>query len=407
MFVRNAVRGLAQLPPQHRVCVAGRVVACTAAPGPTFILQDDTGCVTVPAESIAPPLGAFVRVVAHTDAVGLARVELVEVLTAGGDRFARGDSDWTFLTGSRLENLRRRAELKRAIRRYFDTEGLLEVDTPAIVPCPGLDVHLDAIETLGGPCEPGWLHTSPEYQMKRLLTTGLPGIYQLGKAFRRGERGRQHEPEFLLLEWYRTFADAEDLMRDTERLVATVALELTGTHTIPGRQGPVDVTPPWPRLTVEEAFRRHAGVELADAVQDEGLYYQLLAERIEPELGRGRAMFLTDYPAPMASLARISARDPRYAERFEAYLDGVELCNGFSELIDSREQRERLERDQHERRKLDRSVYPVDERFIAALEEGIPPSGGNALGVDRLLMLLLGASHIDQVIALPSSRMQQ
>ncbi|MET0386946.1 MAG: amino acid--tRNA ligase-related protein, partial [Polyangiales bacterium] len=126
---------------------------------------------------------------------------------------------------------------------------------------------------------------------------------------------------------------------------------------------------------------------------------------IEPKLGRGRATFLTSYPAPMASLARLSPSDPRFAERFEAYLDGVELCNGFSELVDPSEQRTRFERDQETREKLGRSVYPIDERFMAALSEGIPPSGGNALGFDRLLMLLTGAKHIDEVVALPVGRM--
>jgi lysyl-tRNA synthetase class 2 len=303
-----------------------------------------------------------------------------------------------------LPNLRKRHALKRAVQGFFDRAGLLEVETPAIVPCPGLDVHLDAIEVLGTMRGPRWLHTSPEYQMKRLLTTGLPGIFQLGKAFRRGERGKLHEPEFSMLEWYRTFSDAEQMMRDTEQLVASVARELTGSLTLPGVDGPVDVTPPWDRIRVDEAFERLAGVKLEDVLPDEEAFYQLLADRIEPKLGRGRAVFLTDYPAPMASLARLSARDPRFAERFEAYLDGIELCNGFSELTDAADQRKRLLRDQEEREKLGRSVYPLDERFLAALQEGIPPSGGNALGFDRLLMLIVGAKHIDEVLALPVGR---
>jgi lysyl-tRNA synthetase class 2 len=272
------------------------------------------------------------------------------------------------------------------------------------VPCPGLDVNLDAIEVLGAR-GPRWLHTSPEYQMKRLLTLGLPGIYQLGKAFRRGERGRLHEPEFTMLEWYRSYSDAEQMMRDTEQLVAAVARELTGGTELPGVEGAVDVTPPWDRITVQEAFQRYAGIELASVLSDEEEFYQVLADSIEPKLGRKRAVFLTDYPAPMASLARLSPIDPHFAERFEAYLDGIELCNGFSELVDPAEQRRRFERDQETREKLDRAVYPVDERFLAALQEGIPPSGGNALGFDRLLMLLVGAKHIDEVIALPTSRM--
>jgi lysyl-tRNA synthetase class 2 len=229
-------------------------------------------------------------------------------------------------------------------------------------------------------------------------------VYQLGKAFRRGERGRLHEPEFTMLEWYRTFADAEQMMQDTQQLVAAAAHALCGATMLPGIEGPVDVTPPWECIRVEDAFQRYAGVALESVLPDEDEFYRVLATRIEPQLGRGRAVFLTDYPAPFASLSRLSPSDPRFAERFEAYLDGVELCNGFSELIDPVEQRQRLERDREQREKLGRSVYPIDERFIAALQDGIPPSGGNALGFDRLLMLLTGTKTIDEVMAFPVSR---
>jgi lysyl-tRNA synthetase class 2 len=156
---------------------------------------------------------------------------------------------------------------------------------------------------------------------------------------------------------------------------------------------------------VAEAFDRYAGVPLENVLHDEERFNRLLVEKIEPELGRGRAMFLTQYPSQMASLARLSPADPRFAERFEAYLDGVELCNGFSELVDAAEQRKRFEHDQEMREKLGRSVYPIDERFMAALSDGIPPSGGNALGFDRLLMLIAGAKHIDEVVGLPFARM--
>jgi lysyl-tRNA synthetase class 2 len=398
---RIAVREIARLTPTDAaaVSVAGRVVAHEPD---GFIPQDDTGCVQVRSAQ-KPPVGAFVQLVAHSDGPVLAQVESITTLTRAVERFMRADSDWNWLSGTRLNNLRVRHRLKRAVERYFDSAGFLEVETPAIVPCPGLDVHLDAIEVLGMR-GPRWLHTSPEYQMKRLLTTGIPGIYQLGKAFRRGERGKLHEPEFSMLEWYRSFADADAVMHDTEQLVARVAQELTGSLVLPGLQGSVDVTPPWDRLSVAEAFERYADVKLEDVLSDEEAYFQTLADQIEPKLGRGRAVFLTEYPAPMASLAKLSDKNPRVAERFEAYLDGVELCNGFSELTDPSEQRTRLARDQELREKLGRSVYPLDERFLNALEDGIPPSGGNALGFDRLLMLLLGAKHIEDVVAIPSGR---
>jgi lysyl-tRNA synthetase class 2 len=400
MRTRTAARDLARLTAPDGVYVAGRVVASAAD---SFTVQDDTGCMIVDSAE-HPAIGSFVRIVAHNHAGRLSDVQELTADTPGNDTFMRGESDWTFLTGTRLANLRTRHALLRASRSYLDREGLLEVDTPAIVPCPGLDVHLDAIEVLGMRA-PRWLHTSPELQMKRLLTTGLPGIYQIGKAFRRGERGRLHEPEFTMLEWYRTFAGAEQMRHDTEQLVAHVAQSVRGTLLMKGVEAPVDVTPPWPCITVAEAFDRYAGVPLESVVHDEERFNRLLVEKIEPELGRGRATFLTQYPAQMASLARLSPADPRFAERFEAYLDGVELCNGFSELVDAAEQRKRFEHDQEMREKLGRSVYPIDERFMAALSDGIPPSGGNALGFDRLLMLIAGAKHIDEVVGLPFARM--
>lgn len=401
---RHAARDLAQLAAGQRVRVAGRIVAGKAG---HWTLQDDTGCVSVwDSELSADAVGAFVQVVGRTAGDGLRDLEWSRIESRPGDRFTRAESDWGYLMAGRLPNLRKRHQLRQVVRRYFDAEGLLEIDTPAIVPCPGLDVHLDAIAIPGDEnLAPRWLHTSPEYQMKRVLTTGLPGVYQLGKAFRRGELGRLHEPEFTMLEWYRTFCDSEPVMRDTEQLVLAAALELTGSPVIPGMDGPVDVTPPWERLTVEAAFERYTSCALREVLHDETEYFQRLAEDIEPKLGRGRPVFLTDYPIQMASLARVSPKNPLFAERFEAYLDGVELCNGFGELVDPDEQRRRFEADRRERSRLGRSVYPIDERFMAALEEGIPPSGGNALGFDRLLMLLVGARHIDEVVALPSSRM--
>lgn len=399
MLPRSAASGMAAVVPETRVRLAGRAIALAAD---SFTLQDDTGCVTVEVER-CPPLGSIVQV--HgVWREGRIEDSVVVVETRGSERFSRADSDFNFLSGKRLANLRRRALLLRAARAFFEAEGLLELETPAMVPCPGLDVHLDAIEVLGMGRPPRWLHTSPEYQMKRMLATTLPGVYQIGKAFRRGERGKLHEPEFTMLEWYRTFEDAQSMMRDTERLVSALATQVIDSSLIPAITRPVDVTPPWDRITVADALRRFAGVTLESVVHDEERFYRLLVEKIEPELGRGKPTFLTNYPAPFASLARLSPSDSRFSERFEAYIDGVELCNGFSELVDPVEQQKRLEQDQETREKLGWTVYPIDTRFIAALEAGVPPSGGNALGFDRLVMLMVGASHIDEVLAFPVSR---
>ena len=198
MRARIAVRDVMGLSRSAPVCVAGRVVAIEPD---GFILQDDTGCLRVRRASqppaSQPPLGAFVRLTGHSDGHELVQVDTAVTLTRGGEGFTSSDSDWTWLCGARLQNLRTRHRLKRAVERYFDAAGFIEVETPAIVPSPGLDVHLDALEVLGMG-RSRWLHTSPEYQMKRLLTTGVPAIFQLGKAFRRGEHGQLHEPEFAL-----------------------------------------------------------------------------------------------------------------------------------------------------------------------------------------------------------------
>lgn len=288
------------------------------------------------------------------------------------------------------------------IRKYFRRQRFVEVDTPLRVPAPGLDLHVDALEAAGG-----FLITSPEHHMKRLLAGGLPRIFQLVHASRSDERGALHEPEFMLLEWYRAFSDREAVMRDTEQIVSRVVGALGGGRhaRLGGRR--VDVTPPYRRISVRRAFRLYAGV--SDAVSlaehDEDRFFELLVERVEPALARmRRPVFLCDYPIAQASLARALPEDPSVADRFELYAGGVELCNGFGELTDPAEQRKRFQRDRAARKKRGRPAYPIDERLIAALAEGMPPSGGNALGVDRLVALALGADHIANVQAFPAER---
>ena len=277
-----------------------------------------------------------------------------------------------------LVSLRRRAEVMTRVRRFFDAHGYLEVETPILVPSPGLDLHLDAYAVDGG----GYLITSPEYQMKRLLAEhGAERIYQLVRCFRRGEQGHRHNREFTMLEWYRVGASVEDMMAETEALVCDLL--------------PIDAIR---RMTVAEAFAPHDVFALS-----EDDYFRLLVDEVEPKLTG--AVFLHDYPAREASLARLRDDDPRVCERFELYVDGVELCNGFGELTDPVEQRARLEADQRLRREAGKPIYPIDEKFIAALEKGLPRCAGNALGIDRLLMLALGAEHIGEVMAYPTDRL--
>jgi lysyl-tRNA synthetase class 2 len=296
-----------------------------------------------------------------------------------------------------MKHLRERANVLQLVRTFFAQRGFLEVETPLLVPSPGLDLHLEAFEVVTrSPSR--YLITSPEYQMKRLLGDGHERIFQIAKCFRKGEQGVHHNPEFTMLEWYRAHAGVEDVMRDTEELVA---LATSGRVQLGART--VDTRTPVERWTVCEAFERFAGVgedETLDlAANDEERYFQLMVEAVEPGLAAlDHAVFLVDYPSSQASLARRRPDDPRVAERFELYVAGIELCNGFGELTDPVEQRARLERDRAERTTRGLAVYPIDERLLDALTR-MPPSGGNALGLDRLVALVCGTTEIRRVMA--------
>jgi lysyl-tRNA synthetase class 2 len=293
-----------------------------------------------------------------------------------------------------MKRLRERATALARVRAFFDARGFVEVQTPVMVPSPGLDLHLDAFAIEGGERgAPRWLMTSPEYQMKRLLGSGWSRIYQIAPCFRRGELGARHNPEFTMLEWYRGGAGVGEVVADTEQLVAAVT----------GGERRVDVRPPLERLTVCEAFARYAGwseeATLDAAARDEDRYFRALVDAVEPAIEQlDHGVFVVDYPATQASLARKKPDDPRFAERFELYVAGVELCNGFGELVDPTEQRARLEADQHARRERGMPEYPLDERFLEALAR-VPPSAGNALGLDRLVALACGTRDIADVLA--------
>jgi len=298
-----------------------------------------------------------------------------------------------------MKRLRERAAVCAEVRRFFDARGFIEVHTPVLVPSPGLDVHLDAFEVVGGERgAPRWLSTSPEYQMKRLLADGWSRIYQLAPCFRRGEVGSRHNPEFTMLEWYRAGASVAQVQADAEQVVATV----TGGWVRLGDRV-IDVRPPLERVSVCDAFARFAGWSrretLDRAAGDEDRYFRALVDDVEPALARlDHGVLLVDYPVSQASLARARPDDPEVAERFELYVAGVELCNGFGELVDPIVQRERLVRDQAARRARGLAVYPIDERFLDAVAR-LPPSAGNALGLDRLVGLVCGTTEIADVMA--------
>jgi elongation factor P--(R)-beta-lysine ligase len=323
-----------------------------------------------------------------------------------------------------------RARVYDSIRQFFRSQGFLEVETPLLVRNPGMEPHLEVFQTelragrRGS--QTGYLTTSPEYAMKKLLVAGIAPIFQICKSFRNDEEtSARHNPEFSMLEWYRLDADYRNLMEDCEKLFGAIVDAGCGDirdSRLSYQGARIDLTPPWERVSVREAFVRYADVDLEDAwereslaevaiskgyrVEDdttwEQLYHQIFLNEIESKLGRTRPTILYDYPASMAALARLRADDPRVAERFELYVGGIELANAFSELTDPDEQRRRLESDRRERRNLGKTDYEIDRDFIRALEVGLPRAAGIALGLDRLIMLFADVTSIRDVMWFPA-----
>lgn len=323
-------------------------------------------------------------------------------------RSADGPSDWDWFQRNgrrRSALLKLRGRLLQSIRSYFEGEQFLETETPARVRSPGIETFVDAfsVEHLAHRGAPDrYLQTSPEFHMKRLLSAGFPRIYQLCRCFRQGEVGELHQPEFMMLEWYRSFADCNAVMTDTEAL--TLRAQQALQDFVPANASTVDCSPPWPRVTVADAFSDHAQQDAFALAQNPERFSEVMATQVQPKLGLKKPVFLVDWPTPLASLAQRNPNNPAVAERFEAYVQGVELCNGFTELTDPVEQRTRFEQANTERVAAGKAPYPIDGAFLAALRHGLPPAGGNALGVDRLLMLLTGTANIADVVAFDESR---
>ncbi|EWY40218.1 lysyl-tRNA synthetase [Skermanella stibiiresistens SB22] len=324
-----------------------------------------------------------------------------------------------------------RARVASRIRAWFEERGFIEVETPALQVSPGLEPHLIAFATdLVGPNPDDrrtlYLHTSPEFAMKKLLVAGVPKLFQLAKVYRNGERSGTHSPEFTMLEWYRAGAGYRDLMDDCVDLVRTAA-RVGGRETFEWRRRSCDPFGPWEVLSVADAFDRHAGIDLLATAPDpnapdtallaraadragitphdgdtwEDLFFRISLDLIEPHLGMDRPTFLTDYPVSMAALSRPKPEDPRVAERFELYACGLELANAFGELTDAAVQRARFEADMDLKERIYGDRYPIDPDFLAALEFGMPESSGIALGFDRLTMLCTGAAEIADVLWAP------
>jgi len=321
-----------------------------------------------------------------------------------------------------------RARMAAALRAWFAARDFLEVETAALQVSPGNETHLHAFSTAlvgtGGERRPLYLRTSPEFAAKKLLTAGEARIVEFARVFRNRERGALHHPEFTMLEWYRANEPYEALMDDCAALLREAARAAGVTH-FSFRDKTIDPFAEPERLTVAQAFERHAGIGLLDTVadgkgdrrllaeaakkagvataSDDGwgdIFSRILVERVDPHLGVGRATILYEYPLPLAALARAKPGGGQVAERFELYACGVELANAFGELTDAAEQRARFDAAMAEKKCIHGERYPVDEDFLAALAE-MPQASGVALGFDRLVMLATGANHIEQVIWTP------
>jgi len=331
---------------------------------------------------------------------------------------------------ARRPRLLARGRIVAALRRWFEGEGFTEVEAGILQVSPGNETHLHAFATdlvgMSGAAHRLYLHTSPEFAAKKLLAAGESRIFDFARVFRNRERSALHHPEFTLLEWYRAGESYEALMDDCAA-VLRIAADAAASDGFAFRGRTCDPRLAPERLTVTDAFRRHAGIDIAPTLPQPGgeadrdalaeladgigvrtaaddtwsdIFSRVLAERVEPKLGLRRATILMDYPVSEAALARPKPADPRFAERFELYACGVELANAFGELTDPAEQRRRFEADMDEKARIYGERYPVDEEFLAALAV-MPEASGIALGLDRLVMLATGAASVDEVIWTP------
>lgn len=337
---------------------------------------------------------------------------------------------------ARFEAFLMREKVIDSIRAFFKSEGFNEVETPLMVHAPGMEPYLEVFETklinADRASYKAFLTTSPEYAMKKLLVAGLPKIFQICKSFRNDEdlRSSTHNPEFTIMEWYRINSDYTDIMQDCEKMTEYIYDRVIG-NPVDGKrilsyQGKrLDISGPWERLSIAEAFKKYAGINEDDLQNDiamrnigqnkgynvdqfttwEQVFNQIFLNEIEPNLGYVKPTILYDYPVSMAALSRKKESDPRYAERFEYYIFGKEIGNAFSELNDALEQESRLRSEWEERKDLGKVMYDVDEDFIDALKVGMPDAAGIAVGIDRIVMLFADVPTIQETIWFPAGEM--
>ncbi len=411
---------LAGLEVNRKSIAAGRI---TLMDKRRLILLDETGTIEV---IVAPDADMqqikrfdIIEAEGFLDAGGVFRAECLTLLVPykGGD--ADVDSS-TFSNFSRRRELfQKRAEFMSAVRDFFNERGFLETETPTLLPFTEATVHISPFDVEYADDSGRWismhLQTSPEHAMKRLLAEGFERIYQICRFYRNGEFSKIHSPEFVGLEWYEAYSDYRDIMETTEQLVAELAQKLLSTLKITRKGKMADLTPPWTRISVSQLFK-DIGIDLEKGLtreslfnlmkkknydvspQDEydDLFFKCFINDIEQDLGYGKPVILYDYPLPMGALARESETHKGFAERFEFYIAGLELGNGYTELNDPVEQGRRF-LDSYEKKYGSMDNVKMDEDFLKALERGMPPAGGIAVGLERLFMLFMGAESIHEV----------
>jgi len=397
-------------------------------PGQTLLIEDREYFFAEDDPSLLFKEGSWIRVIINEQ--GGHELHLLQdariPLTASGDslRWRRPGQ-----MPSRMNLLKKRHQLLLETRKWFDQNSFLETETPLIVRGPSPEAHFSLMQVHGESQQnsgfleqqPAFLITSPEFQMKRMLVGGFEKIFQICRCFRNSETGPLHHPEFTMLEWYRAHATLEELMDDVSQLCRHLSGKIPGFN--------YNTDEPWPRLKVRDLFEEKLGIpltgmeapkELLNKAMDYGMNFALedlvhfqmsseelnyesvffrLWDQIEPELGKKCPVWVCEWPMPLASLARPLPDSPGFADRAECYANGIELANGFGELTDPEEQLRRFENDLQQRKKASRTTVPLDQRFLESLQEGMPPSSGMALGLDRLLLWLTGVKNIQQVLS--------
>lgn len=381
--------------------LAGRVVRVQ---GRLLWLADAFAHCEVELDGEADPalLGAWLKLRGRLDNLGgRPRLSEAVILSRHPGKF---NPDGQFARFSGVgRNLKRRAQALSAAREFFVGQGYLEVTTPVRVLAPGTDVYLEPQA-----CGDQWLITSPEFHLKRLLVGGLPRIFEFAACTRRDEVGPWHQPEFQMLEWYRLYQTFDQLLDETEALVMHLARALGAGPALKVDGKLVQLERGFERITVSEAFRSFARVDdvVSLAADNEDEYFQLMVDKVDPALARlPRPVLLTHYPLSQAALSTPSPDHSGCAERFELFIGGIELCNGYGELTCSITQRQRFEDDVRKRRQKGLASLPIDEGLLAALDEGMPPCSGNAVGFDRLVAVLLD-QPLAEVVSFPAVQPQ-